>query len=391
MPTWGCALDLSRYVVDAVVLEGRSASEVARAHGLSPSWVCKLVRRYRAGGYEALVPGSRRPTSVPSRTADEVEDQIVLLRKQLSEDGLDAGAQTIHHHLCQTMASAPSVATVWRVLSRRGFITPQPHKRPASSYKRFEAGLPNECWQSDMTHWHLGDGTKVEIVNFIDDHSRLCVASRVFGVTGAKDVVATFYAAAEKWAFPASVLTDNGCIYTAWHRHGSCAMDSEMLALGIVYKHSKPYHPQTCGKVERFHQTMKRFLAKPGAESIEQLQAQVDRFVTYYNQVRPHRAKDRKTPLQAFEALDRAYPTGAKIQGLGKDMRVRHDKIDSSGCFTLRHRGRLYHIGMGRALKGTRVNVLVAGLDLRVLSENGQLLRVLTLDPTKDYQARGKE
>jgi transposase InsO family protein len=383
-------MDLARYVVDAVVIEGRSAREVARAHGVSKSWVCELVGRYRAGGYEALVPRSRRPNSVPGRTAEDLEDEIVLLRKQLAEQGFDAGAQTIHHHLGRVHDTVPSVSTIWRVLKRRGFVVPEPHKRPRSSWIRFEAALPNQCWQSDMTHWQLADGTKVEMVNFIDDYSRVAVGSQVFSVTTAPAVVSTFYKCAEKWGFPASVLTDNGCIYTAWHRGGRCAMESEMLALGIVYKHSSPYHPQTCSKVERFHQTLKLYLAKqPGAGSIEQLQAQIDRFVDYYNQVRPHRARDRMTPQAAFEARDKAVPSGVKITGLAGEWRVRHDRIDKSGCFTLRYRTRLHHIGVGRAHKGSPVIVLVAGTNIRVLSERGELIRELVLDPSRDYQPQG--
>ena len=382
-------MDLARYVVDAVVLEGRSAREVARAHGVSKSWVCELVTRYRAGGYEALVPRSRRPRSVPSRTSIELENEIVLLRKQLEGDGLDAGAQTIHYHLSKRHPQLPSVSTIWRVLKRRGFVVAEPHKRPRSSYKRFEAALPNECWQSDMTHYSLAGGTGVEIVNFIDDYSRVCLGSRALPVTTALDVVSTFYECARVWGFPASVLTDNGCIYTAWHRGGSCAMESEMLSLGIIYKHSKPYHPQTCGKVERFHQTLKAFLGKqPPAVSIEQLQAQIDRFVTYYNQVRPHRARDRMTPAEAFAGRDKAVPSAAKIDNLPIDARVRHDKVDKDSRVTLRYRGKMLHIGMGSANRGKRVVMLVAGRDVRVLDANGDLLRHLTLDPTRDYQGR---
>lgn len=380
-------MDLGRYIVDAVLLEGRSAREVARAHGVSKSWVCELVARYREGGYEALAPRSRRPATVPARTSDELEDEIVLLRKQLTEQGFDSGAQTIHHHLGLRHEVAPSVSTIWRILKRRGFVVPEPHKRPNSSWIRFEAALPNECWQSDMTHWQLGDGTHVEIVNFIDDYSRVAVGSQVFGVTKAKDVVATFYKCAQIWGFPASVLTDNGCIYTAWHRNGRCAMDSEMMALGIVYKHSRPYHPQTCGKVERFHQTLKLFLSKqPGAASIEELQAQVDQFIQYYNQVRPHRARARMTPAAAFAARDKAIPSGTKVTGMGRDWRVRHDKVDGVGTVSLRYRGKLHHIGLGRAHKAKRIILLVAGTNIRVLTEDGALLRDLTLDPTRDYQ-----
>ncbi len=144
-------MNLGRYVVDAVVIEGPSAREVARAHGVSKSWVCELVARYHAGGYPALEPKSRRPASVPTRTSDELEDEIVLLRKQLADDGLDGGAQTIHYQLSLRRETVPSVATIWRVLKRRGFVVPQPHKRPRSSWTRFEASLPNECWQSDMS------------------------------------------------------------------------------------------------------------------------------------------------------------------------------------------------------------------------------------------------
>jgi transposase len=172
-------MDLARYVVEAVVLEGRSYRDVARAHGVSKSWVGKLVGRFRAGGYEAIAPRSRAPKRIPHRTSDGLEDEIVALRKELTELGVDAGAQTIHYHLGLRHERVPSISTIWRVLRRRGFVTPQPHKRPRSSWTRFQAQLPNECWQSDVTHWRLADGTEVEIVNFVDDHSRLAVASRV--------------------------------------------------------------------------------------------------------------------------------------------------------------------------------------------------------------------
>jgi transposase InsO family protein len=382
-------MDLARYVVDAVVLEGRSYREVARAHGVSKSWVGKVVGRFREGGYEAIAPRSRAPRQVPHRTPAALEDEIVALRKELADLGLDAGAQTIHYHLGLRHESVPSISTIWRVLRRRGFVTPQPHKRPRSSWVRFEAQLPNECWQSDATHWRLADGSEVEIVNFIDDHSRVCVASRVFARATAPEVLGSFLQAGERWGLPAALLTDNGCVYTTWHRGGPNVMQTELLALGIDYRHSRPYHPQTCGKVERLHQTMKSFLAKqPKASSIAELQAQVDRFVAYYNEVRPHRARGRVPPRVAFEARDRARPSGPKIR-IGAGVRVRTDRIDKGGKLTLRHRTRLHHIGVGHAHKGKRVIMLVDGLDVRVLSEDGELLRRLTLDPSRDYQPQG--
>jgi transposase InsO family protein len=275
------------------------------------------------------------------------------------------------------------------VLRRRGFVTPQPHKRPRSSWTRFEAQLPNECWQSDVTHWVLADGTGVEIVNFIDDHSRLAVASRALATVTAESVLEIFREAGARWGFPSALLTDNGCVYTTWHRGGPNVMQTELLSRGIEYRHSRPYHPQTCGKVERFHQTMKAFLTcQPRPSSLRQVQTQVDRFVGYYNNVRPHRGVGRRTPRTAFEARDKARPQGPRIH-IAAGVRVRRDRIDKVGRVTLRHRTRLHHIGVGRVHRGRRVILLVHGLDVRIVTDDGELLRHLTLDPTRDYQPQG--
>jgi transposase InsO family protein len=382
-------MDLARYVVDAVVLEGRSYREVAAAHGVSKSYVAKVVRRFRDAGYDAIGPQSRAPTRVPHRTSDALEDEICILRKELTDLGVDAGAQTIAYHLSRHHTEVPSVATIWRVLRRRGFVTPQPHKRPRSSWHRFEATLPNECWQSDVTHWRLADGTEVEIVNFIDDHSRLAVASRVLATASAPAVLRVFQDAGASWGFPEAVLTDNGCVYTTWHRGGPNVMQTELLQMGIDHRHSRPYHPQTCGKVERFHQTMKAYLARqPKARSIRMLQCQIDRFVAYYNDVRPHAACGRRPPRVAFEARDRARPAGPKIV-VGAGVRVRRDRIDTHGRVTLRHRTKLHHIGVGARHRGKRVILLVHDLDVRIVTTDGEPLRHLTLDPTRDYQPQG--
>jgi len=383
-------MELARFVVDAVVLEGRSCREVGRAHGVSKSWVAALVARYREGGYEALTPRSKAAKRVANRSSGEVEDRIVRLRKELTDQGFDGGAQTIHYHLGQSDPSPPSVSTIWRILKRRGFVAPQPHKRPKSSYIRFEAKLPNETWQSDVTFTELKDGTKVEILNFIDDFSRVCVASKVLAVTTSPDVVAALYEAGAVWGLPASLLTDNGAVYTATYRHGYSAVESELFHLGITCKHSRPYHPQTCGKVERFHQTLKRFLAKqPPAETIQEMQIQVDRFIAYYNEVRPHRAKDRKTPKSAFDSRAKAHPIERK-ETFSRELRVRHDKVDGHGKVTIRYKSKLHHIGMGRALKNTRIVLLVAGRHIRIIDRDGLLLRDFELDPSRDYQPHSR-
>jgi len=380
-------MDVGRFLVEAHLREGRAVSELARQHGVHRSWLYKLVRRYKLGGEAALAPGSRRPHRSPNRIAACFEDEVVAIRKELTEAGFDAGATTIRVHLerAHPEGAVPSVSSIWRILRGRGFVTPQPHKRPKSSYTRFVAELPNETWQADMTHWALADDSPVEILNMIDDHSRLCVTSRVFVTVRSPDVVRSLHHAAESWGFPETFLSDNGAIFTAAHLKGVGAMEAELLSLGIGVKHSRPYHPQTCGKVERFHQTMKKYLAAQDPPATKrQLQGQIDRFVVYYNTVRPHRAIGRKTPLQAFEARTKAYPTGPKIDVSG--YRVRRDKVDRSGTVTLRFKSRLHHIGIGRPYAGKRVIMLIAGEHISVIGLDGSPLRRLTLDPTKDYQ-----
>src|SRR5204863_5379283 len=180
-----------------------------------------------------------------------------------------------------------------------------------SAWKRFTAQQPNELWQADVTHWRLADHTEVEILDVIDDHSRVAIASLARPVTTGPDVVDTFVAAFAHWGTPAGVLTDNGAIFTAKQRgDGRTALEILLGELGIKYSHSRPYHPQTCGKVERFHQTLKKHLAKQDpAATLEDLQRQLDRFDEYYNAVRPHRALGRRTPQDAFLARPKAGPT----------------------------------------------------------------------------------
>ena len=137
-------------------------------------------------------------------------------------------------------------------------MVPQPHKRPRSAWKRFTAAQPNELWQADVTHWQLADTTEVEILNLLDDHSRVGLASLARTTMTGPDVVDTFTTAFTRWGTPASVLTDNGAIFTATPRRGGrTALQVILGELGIKYLTSRPYHPQTCGKIERFHQTLK--------------------------------------------------------------------------------------------------------------------------------------
>jgi transposase InsO family protein len=383
-------MSMARLVITAVKVEGRSRSEVARDYGISRVWVQKLIHRFEAEGEAAYRPRSRRPHTSPHAVSLEVEDEIVRLRKTLSKKGWDAGGETIAAHLAAAGVSpVPAVSTIWRILCRRGFVDPQPQKRPRSSWKRFCAEQPNERWQADITHWRLADGTEVEILNILDDHSRVCLASTARRVIPSPQVWAIFATAIRRWGPPAEVLTDNGAVLTGKQRgQGRVALEVQCGLRGIRVSHSRPYHPQTCGKVERFHQTEKKWLtAQPRPATVAGLQRQLNRFQTYYNTVRPHRALRRHTPAQTYAARPKAVPTGPVIPA---HYRVRTDRIDTGGSVTVRHNSRLHHIGLGARLAGTPVLLLIDNLHIRVIDRHtGQLIRDLVLDPTRDYQPRG--
>src|SRR5207244_13375037 len=211
-----------------------------------------------------------------------------------------------HTHLYHTMklSQPTSRHTIRLIFKLHSLVTPQPHKRPKSSFIRFAAKLPNETWQADSTPWTLADGTPVEILNFLDDCSRVALASACFRTVKGHDVAHVFQAASNTFGLPASLLTDSGAVFTGRQRRGKVILELELERLGIVPKHSTAYHPQTCGKVERFHQTLKRFLSKRRpARSLAELQHQLEIFRAYYNNVRPHRALNRQTPMAGFNAL----------------------------------------------------------------------------------------
>jgi hypothetical protein len=226
-------------------------------------------------------------------------------------------------------------------------------------------------------------GELVEILNLSDDHSRLFLGSDAYPRVKAADVVQSLHKAAELHGLPESLLSDNGA---GSYRGGKVLLESELERLGVASKNSRPYHPQTCGKVERLHQTLKRFLTRQApAQTLTELQAQLDAFTHYYNDVRPHRALDGRTPLQAYSARMKARPAGSDAL---THFRVRQDKVDDAGKVSLRYMSRLYHIGLGRAHKGRALKLLIADQHIRVIDLQGELIRELTLDPNRNYQPR---
>lgn len=389
----------ARLVITAVVIEGRPVAAVARDYQVARSWVYQLLKRYAVEGEAAFEPHSKRPRSSPAATAIEVRDLVVLLRRTLLEAGLDAGADTIGWHLFHEHHIRVSRATIHRILARAGMVEPAPKKRPKSSYVRFEADMPNQCWQSDFTHYRLTrpdgrPGPDVEIITWLDDHSRYALHVTCHRAISAIIVRDTFRQAADKHGYPASTLTDNGMVYTvrfATGRGGRTALENELRERGIQQKNGHPNHPQTQGKVERFQQTMKKWLGMqlPRPTSLAELQTLLDTFVDAYNQHRPHRALPHQaTPAATYQARPKATP--GDRQDDSHD-RVRTDRVSRAGNFTLRIAGRLHHIGIGKTYAGTYVLALVHDHDIRIIdATTGEVLRELVLDPTRDYQGTGR-
>jgi len=388
----------ARLVITAVVVEGRTQTEVARTYGVTQGWVSRLVTRYRAEGEAAFEPRSRRPKDSPSATTRDVVEYVVELRHDLVNRGLDAGAATIAWHLSQFKKLEVSISTINRILVRQGLVTPQPKKRPRSSYVRFEADMPNECWQSDFTHYRLArhkgtEGEDAEILTFLDDHSRKVMHMRAHHRVTGEIVRAAFLETVEEHGIPASTLTDNGMVFTtrfSGGKGGRNGFEAELQRLGVEQKNSRPNHPTTCGKVERLQQTLKKWLrARRRPSTITGLQRLLDEFMEEYNATRPHSSlRPKRTPDSAYLARPKATPGDRDDD---RHSRVRHDIVDQAGKVTLRVHGQLHSIGIGRHHARTHIILLVQDLDVRVVdASTGELLRELRIDLSKRYHGTGK-
>jgi len=392
----------ARLVITAVVFGGMTQAEAASTYKVSKGWVSKLMARYRDEGETAFEPRSRRPKTSPTAIPAAVVEQIVRLRKELAGSGLDAGPDTIAWHLEHHHGVTVSVATISRYLTAHGLVVPEPKKKPKSAFIRFAAEQPNERWQSDFTHSRLTrpdgrPGADTEVLSWLDDHSRYALKITAHVRVTGPIVLEKFREAVAQHGIPASTLTDNGMVFTtrlsggrrgAGTRNG---FEHELRRLDVIQINSTPNHPTTCGKVERFQQTMKKWLRAqdPQPTSVAELQTLLDLFADQYNQRRPHRAlPHRCTPATAYTARPKATPGDRSDDSHN---RVRRDKIDAGGKITLRHGGQLYSIGIGRTHARTRVIVLVQDREIRIIdAATGELLRDLTLDPTKRYQGTGR-
>ena len=297
----------------------------------------------RLEGPAGLEERSRAAKRPAGRISAELEDQIVAARKRLFDDGLEGGPGSVHSWLeDHGVRDVPSEATIWRVFVRRGQVVPAPHKRPKGSGLRFERERPNECWQIDATHWELASGAVIEVINIIDDRSRVCVDAFAVRVCTSPAAWQAFSRASQRYGLPAEVLSDNNAAFRSYADGAKPPVfERNLHVLGIRTLHSRPHHPQTCGKVERFHQTQKRWLTKrPPARTLTGLQRQLDGFREIYNRQRPHRSIGRQRPADVWNALPKAQPAHPTIHDeiIIRDHRVLTGAITRQGRIVIERR-----------------------------------------------------
>lgn len=367
-------MSVRRLIVE-VDLDGLNVTEFCREHGVSTWFFYQLRKRYAIEGEAGLEPRSRAAKTIANRTPGWIEDLVVELRKTLDEAGLDAGPGTIWSHLHDELPAGrpvPSEATIWRILTRRGFIIPEPKKAPKHAYRTFTAERANECWQLDDIDWELADGSMVKIITMIDDCTRLCPGLKAVETVNGETAFDAFSTAAARWGWPARFLSDNAKAYKN-------SLAEAVGVLGVDHRHGRPHHPQTQGKVERFHQPLQKWLrARPRAATLEELQTQLDAFSNIYNHQRPHRAIGRKPPAVVY---DQTPKTGPADRPLRTPSRIHHNKVAANGNLNAGP----YTISLGVAHAHQQATVIITGHACHVFI-TGRLVRQLQLDPTRRFQ-----
>lgn len=365
------------------VADGVNITQLCRDHGISTKSFYKWHKRYLEEGIAGLYERSRRPLRTQNLLTSEVGDRIEEIRQNLLESGFDHGPMSIQSKMKSDGDSVvPSTSSIWRILNQRGLIAPQPKKRPKSSYVRFEAGSPNEMWQIDFTEWRLGNGQTVYIINIVDDHSRVAIASVAVAKPTSKEAWKVFSAGVSRWGLPSRCLSDNGLAFSGKLRGIEVYFEKQLRDKGVSPTTARPYHPQTCGKVERFQQTLKRWLrSQDPPQDIDELQRLLERFCLHYNNERPHQSLGRQTPISRWSAIPRATASGEKI---------RSPVLRGSGtCLNGVMAAHGWLIGVGAEYSNKPGEVLIDGTFAMVFIE-GRLIRSLELDTTKAYQPTGR-
>lgn len=372
----------------AVLLEpertGDSVVEVCRRRGIARETFYAYRRRYLAEGAEGLVPRSRRPRSSPAQIPPELEARIVELRRRHPR----WGARRIHAELARAGVEPPAVSTIHQALKRNHLVAPRPPRRVKAT-KRFERELANDLWQIDATQVALADERPGWVLDVLDDHARFLLAAIAVASPTGEAAWACFVAASSAYGLPRQLLSDNHLSFTGRLYGHEVAFERKLAEVGVELINAAPAHPQTLGKLERFHRTLKEWLAdEDPAVDLEHLQLLLDRFRQHYNQERPHQGIGDLTPAERYlpppapaRELTLTEPDPAPSYPPHSVTRKAwgHGIVNYDG----------YAITIGMRYRGATVRILEVG-ELVHVYLGDELIRVVALDPSRRYQNLGK-
>ena len=364
-------------------------------HQISRSRFYEIRALTRRVGVVDAVTAERQQQRPDLATVPAVEAAAVRIRKELAEQGWDHGPLSVRQQMLAQGLPAPSRATLARVFTRHGMVVPQPSKRPRSSWRRFTFGYVHECWQLDGTAWPLADGSTPTVFQLLDDHSRFIVGSWVDTGETSAGAVAVFQSAATAHQAPLLLLTDNGLAMNPHRRGGTSQLATYAKSVGTRPITSRIYHPQTCGKNERVHSTLKRWLrARPLPATITELTALVAQFDAHYNHHRPHQALGMRTPADVLANGPQALPpqpppppppAPPPATAPVHDIRVR--RVNQTG--SVKTLGG-YWIGLGIQHADSDVVVMIEDTTISVFDHQGLHLRTITTTTGRIYYGTGR-
>jgi transposase InsO family protein len=375
--------DLRLEVLREASQSGETVTAVCRRFGISRETYYVYLRRFRAEGIEGLEPRSTVPLRQPQRMPADVEAVICALRKEHPK----WGARRIRAELRREGIGPPAVLSIHRALSRNNLVAPG-RARPRPATQRFERASPNDLWQIDATRLLLADESEVWVMDILDDHARFCLAARVHAGPTTVAALESFEWAIKRYGLPTQVLSDNGTCFTGRLVGGEVEFERRLHGLGIATIHSRPYHPQTCGKLERFHRTMKEWLAEqPRATTIEELQELLDRFRSFYNEARPHQGIDDDTPAERYGTVTAAddVELGGTPPRVSYPPRSILRKVSRCGNLSFRN----YQIQVGSEWNFCTLRISVISGVVHIYYGE-ELVRALQLDPSQSYYPIGR-
>lgn len=364
---------------------GETVAEVCLRHGISRASFYRYRRRFLQQGWEGLEPRSRRPRASPARMEAALEAEICTLRRRHPR----FGARRIRAELRRAGVEPPATSTIHQVLRRNHLVAPQPPRRRKAS-RRFEREAPNDLWQIDATQVVLADEREAWVLDCLDDHARLLLHALACQSPSGDAAWRCFTSAAAEYGLPRQLLSDNHLSFTGRLFGHEVAFERRLRELGVELLNAAPAHPQTLGKLERFHRTLKEWLEDEGpARDLDELQALLDRFRTHYNEERPHQGIGDQTPAERYRGSARAGLLEAPALAPGEEPRYPPRAIvravASNGVFA--YGGS--HINIGVRFAGAQVRIVEAG-ELVHVYYGEELVRSLAPDLSRRYQRLDK-